>query len=144
LRSVSAVFRVTPSDGEEQLHIPFWALDPVEVLSFLMGKLDDMPLTQILDRIFDYKLKRVEATPIPGIDITSMMVDSPIPFRLHKLWFELLEPEIKTWSDKERTIPALIEPADAQTLKLPRYKLHSTTNTAPYMNNIGVWEFVAH
>ena len=103
-----------------------------------------MPLTQILDRIFDYKLKRVEATPIPGIDITSMMVDSPIPFRLHKLWFELLEPEIKTWSDKERTIPALIEPADAQTLKLPRYKLHSTTNTAPYMNNIGVWEFVAH
>ncbi|HUZ30878.1 MAG TPA: helicase HerA-like domain-containing protein [Xanthobacteraceae bacterium] len=138
LRSVSAVFRVTPSFGEQALHVPFWALDPSELLSFLMGKLEDKPLTQILDRIFDYKAKRAEASPILGIDPTSMTVDSPVPFSLKTLWHELLDPEVKTWDDKDRIIPAIIEPGDAETLKPPRYKLHSTANTAPFMNSIGV------
>jgi Helicase HerA, central domain/KTSC domain len=138
LRSVSAVFRVTPGVGEQALYIPFWALDPSDLLSFLMGTIEDKPLTQVLDRIFDYKTKRIQASPILGVDLTSMTVDSPIPFSLKKLWAELLEPEIKTWDDKERTIPALLEAGDAETLKPPRYKLHSTTNTAPYINSIGV------
>jgi uncharacterized protein len=138
LRSVSTVFRVTPGVGEQALNIPFWALDPVDLLSFLMGKLEDKPLTQILDRVFDYKTKRAERSAIEGVDLTSMTVDSPIPFSLKKLWFELLEPEVKTWDDKDRTIPALIEAGDAESLKQPRYKLHSTTNTAPYTNNVGV------
>jgi uncharacterized protein len=138
LRSVSAVFRVTPGIGEQALYIPFWALDPSDLFSFLMGKLEDKPLTQVLDRIFEYKTKRVERATILGVDVTSMTVDSPIPFSLKKLWFELLEPEIKTWDDKERTVPALVEAGDATALKQPRYKLHTTVNTAPYLNNIGV------
>lgn len=138
LRSVSAVFRVTPGIGEQALHIPFWALDPSDLLAFLMGKLEDKALTQVLDRVFDYKTKRVETSAILGVDLTSMTVDSPVPFSLKKLWFDLLDPEIKTWDDKERTVPALIEAGDASALKPPRYKLHSTTNTAPFINNIGV------
>ncbi len=138
LQSVSAVFRVTPSEGDGALHIPYWALDPADLLTFLMGKLDDKPLTQILDRIFDYKTKRVESTAIPGVDLTSMTVDAPIPFSLKKLWLELLDPEIKTWEDQQKTKPALIELGNANMLKPPRYKPHSTTNTAPYLNTIGV------
>jgi uncharacterized protein len=138
LRSVSAVFRVTPGIGERPLHIPFWALEPSDLLNFLMGKLEDKPLTQILDRIFEYKTKRVENSAILGVDLSSMTIDSPVPFSLKKLWFELLEPEVKTWDDKERSIPALVEAGDANTLKPPRYKLHSTTNTAPYMNTVGL------
>jgi DNA helicase HerA-like ATPase len=138
LRGVSAVFRVTPGAGEQPLHIPFWALEPSDLLSFLMGKLEDKPLTQVLDRIFEYKAKRVQSSAILGVDLTSMTVDSPIPFSLKKLWFELLDPEIKTWDDKDRTVPALVEPGDAGTLKPPRYKPHSTTNTAPYINTTGV------
>jgi hypothetical protein len=67
-----------------------------------------------------------------------MTVDGPIPFSLKKLWFQLLEPEIKTWDDKDRTVPAIIEEGDASTLKPPKYKPHSTTNTAPFINMIGV------
>ena len=138
LRSVSAVFRITPEVGEQPLYIPFWALEPSDLLNFLMGKLEDKPLTQILDRIFEYKTKRVENSTILGIDLSSMTIDSPVPFSLKKLWFELLEPEVKTWDDKERSVPALIEAGDADTLKHPRYKLHSTANTAPYLNSVGV------
>jgi len=138
LRSVSRVFRVNPSEEEQPLHIPFWALAPDELITFLMGRLDDKPLTQILDRILDYKTKRVEAAPVVGLDLNSMTADSPVPFSLKKLWFELLEPEIKTWADQPRTVPAIAEAGDAETLKAPRYKLHGAGSAAPFINQIGV------
>ncbi len=109
-----------------------------ELLSFLMGKLDDKALIQVLDRIFEYKADRANSAAIPGIDMNSMTVDTPIPFSLKKLWFELLEPEIKTRDNKERTLPALIDGGDANSLKPPRYKPHSTTNTPPFLNTVGV------
>lgn len=67
-----------------------------------------------------------------------MTADSPVPFSLKKLWFELLEPEIKTWADQPRTIPALDEAGDAETLKAPRYKPHGAGSAAPFINQIGV------
>lgn len=138
LKSVSTVFKVHPNDNEQALEVPFWALDPVELLSFLMGPLDDKPLTQILDRILSYKMERVAAEPIPGVDATSMTVESPIPFSLKRLWFDLIDPEIKTWEDPQKTTPALLQQGDANTLRPPVYKPHSTTNTAPYLNTVRV------
>ena len=138
LKSVSTVFRVNPSADEQPLHIPFWALDPVDLLTFLMGKLEDKALSQILDRIFDYKTKLASDTSIAGIDISSMTADSPVPFSLKKLWFDLLDPEIKTWADQPRTIPALDIAGDATTLKAPRYKPHGPGGAAPFINQTGV------
>ena len=103
-----------------------------------MGKLDDKPLTQILDRIFDYKTKLAGETTIAGLDLNSMTVDSPVPFSLKKLWFELLEPEIKTWADQQRTTPALEQAGDAETLKASRYSPHGAGSAAPFINQIGV------
>lgn len=138
LKSVSTVFRVSPSADEQPLHIPFWALDPADLLTFLMGKLDDKPLSQILDRVLDYKTKLVSEASVAGLDLNSMTADSPVPFSLKKLWFELLEPEIKTWADQPRTVPALDEVGDAATLKAPRYKPHGAGAAAPFINQIGV------
>ena len=138
LRSVSIVFRVNPSADDQPLHIPFWALYPTDLLTFLMGKLDDKPLSQILDRIFDYKTKLVNDTSVAGLDPNSMTADSPVPFSLKKLWFDLLEPEIKTWADQPRTQSALEDAGDAATLKAPRYKPHGAGSTAPFINQIGV------
>lgn len=138
LRSVSTVFRVNPSAAEQPLHIPFWALDPIDLLTFLMGKLDDKPLSQILDRILDYKTKLVSNMTVTGLDQNSMTADSPVPFSLKNLWFELLDPEIRTWADQPRTIPALTEEGDAETLKAPRYRPHGAGAAAPFINQVGV------
>jgi len=138
LQSVSTVFRVNPGADEQPLHIPFWALDPADLLTFLMGKLDDKALSQILDRIFDHKTQLVNDTTVAGLDLSSMTTDSPVPYSLKKLWFELLEPEIKTWADQPRTIPAIDEDGDAETLKAPRYKPHGAGSAAPFINQFGV------
>ena len=127
-----------PSDGEKPLHIPFWALDPADLLTFLMGKLDDKAMSQILDKVLDYKITLANAVSFAGLDVTSMTADSPIPFNLKKLWFELVDPEIKTWEDSAKTKPALVEAGDAETLKAPKYKPNGLGSTAPFINNIGV------
>ncbi len=138
LQSVAAVFRINPSDGEHPLHIPYWALDTGDLLSFLMGRLDDRPLTQILDRVFDYRAKRVEAAAIAGIDLTSMTVDSPVPFSLKQLWFDLIDPEVKTWEDQARKTPAIIDKGDAETLRIPKYKPAGAGSSPPFLNQQGV------
>lgn len=139
LSDIAKVYRINPGDGEERLEIPYWALPPLDLLNFLMGRFDDRVATAVLERIFEMKLARAKAMPIVGLDLDSMTVDSPVPYNIRQLWLDLIDPEVKTWRDKERTNdPALIEKGDAEALRAPRYDPATTTNTAPYQNNAGV------
>jgi uncharacterized protein len=138
LKSIATVFRISPGAGEQPLHIPYWALDPVELLTFLMGKLDDKPMSQILDKVLDYKMAVANAVQFPGLGVTSMTADSPVPFSLKKLWLQLIDPEIRTWEDVARSKPALVEDGDAESLKPPKYKPHGAGSTPPFINNVGV------
>lgn len=138
LQSVAKVFRVNPSTDEESLHIPFWALDPADIIGFLMGKLDDKIFTQISERIVEYKSERFQASEILGLNVNSLTSDTPIPYSLHKLWLELLDPEIKTWEDQQRTTPAIIEEGNALELIQPQYKPHGAGSQPPFINNVGV------
>lgn len=132
------IFRISPGEGEKQLVIPFWALRPADMIDFLCGKLDDRATTAILDKIFSAKRAIAQIDGLPGVDLNSMTVDSPIPYSLRQLWLDLIDPEVKTWLDSTKTQPAIVTPGDAASLRLPSYQPHTTTNTAPYQNNIGV------
>ena len=138
LSDVAKVFRINAEGEESDLHLPYWALDPTELLGFAMGRLDDKPLTAILDKVYSYKYEQAEANPRLGLDLASMTTDSPLPFSLKKLWFELLEPEIKTWANKEKTEPAIEEEGDADTLTAPKYSPHGAGTALPMMNQVGV------
>lgn len=138
LADVAKVFRISPDANQVQLNIPFWALDPSELLGFLMGSLDDKPLTAILDKIYDQKLAQVGAHARTGLNVASMTSDVPVPYSLKKLWLELLEPEVKTWEDVARSQPALVLEGNADTLTPPKYKPHGAGSAAPFINQIGV------
>lgn len=138
LHSVSKIFCVNPNQGEQPLYMPYWALDQTELLSFLLGRIDDKPLTQIFDRILDYRTKRIEMAELAGVDLTSMTMDSPIPFSLKKLWLELIDPEVKTWDNAARTEPAVIDEGDATTLRIPKYKPPGAGSALPHINQQGV------
>lgn len=138
IADVAKVFRINPEANQTQLHIPFWALDPNDLLGFLMGRLDDKPLTAILDKVYEYKLSQAGAHARAGLHASSMTSDTPVPFSLKKLWLELLEPEIKTWEDVARSQPALLQAGNADTLTPPKYKPHGAGTTPPFINQIGV------
>lgn len=49
LRDVAKVFRINPGAGEEPLFVPYWALEPAELMEFLLGRIDEKALIQVLD-----------------------------------------------------------------------------------------------
>jgi uncharacterized protein len=138
LAGAAEVFRVVPTGDEKPLVIPYWALPPADIISFLMGKIDDRASTAIMDKIFAAKLALAEKAKVAGIDPNSMTVDSPLPYSLRQLWFDLIDPEVRTWSDSAKSVRAILKEGDAATLRLPQYKPHTTTNSAPYQNNANV------
>lgn len=138
LKPVAKIFRVTPLEGENPLYVPYWALDTAALFTFLMGKLEDKAFTGILDKVLAAKSAILGDQKFPGADIDSITTDSPIPFSLKQLWFDLLEPEIKTWADQAKTIPALDTPGDAEKLIVPKYKPVAAGSALPTANAVGV------
>lgn len=138
LKAVAKVFRVNPLEGEHPLFVPYWASEINELLTFLMGKLDDKPLTSIMDKILVAKQALLASGKYPGSDLNSLTADSPLPFSLKQLWFELIDTELKTWADQARTIPALDTPGDPDKLIAPKYKPAGAGNALPHINTFGV------
>lgn len=136
LKSAARVFRVNPSDDEQPLQIPYWALDTHTLIDFLMGPMSEAAYTGVIDKIQAAKL--MVADGVAGVDTNALTINTPLPFSLKQLWGDLADPEYRTWADKERTDPALEEKGDPESLKLPRYKTASPNNTAPFINNTNV------
>jgi hypothetical protein len=138
LKSVAEVFRVTPLEGESPLFVPFWAIETGELLSFLMGRLEDKAFTAILDKIFAAKLKMAKNGTFDGIDVNSLTAETPLPFSLKQLWLELIDPEVKTWADQARTKPALEAEGDPENLIPPKYQPAGAGSSLPLINMFGV------
>ena len=136
LKSVAAVFSVNPSDDEHPLHIPYWALDTTTLLDFLMGPLSESAYTGVLDKIQEAKL--AVADGVPGVDVNALTVSTPLPFSLKQIWFDLVDPEYKTWADKERTERAIDQEGDAETLKAPKYLSPGAGSALPDQNQFNV------
>lgn len=140
LKSMAAVFRVNPTgEDEKPLFVPYWAMDTIELLEFLMGSLTENAFTGILDKIQDAKLAVAE--DVAGVDVNALTVNTPLPYSLKQLWFDLVDPEYKTWADKERTEPALEEDGegDAETLRVPKYQPPGAGSALPDMNQANVF-----
>lgn len=136
----ATVFRTNPNPEEEALYVPYWALDATEITRLLLGNVDDRPLTQIFDKIVAKKISAVRNGMAPGTDENAITADTPVPFSLKQLWFELLDPELKTWADTARTTRAIdsADEGDAELLRAPRYRMHGAGNAAPFINTTGV------
>ncbi|MBC7769308.1 MAG: ATP-binding protein [Phycisphaerales bacterium] len=135
LADVARVFSATPQPGEEQLHVPFWALEAGELLAFLTGDLNDNQEIAFTDKILELKSQRIAASPLPGLHAQSITIDSPVPFSLARLWYDLTDFELMTFEGPQRDIPALIQKGAASTLTAPKYKPHAMGAAGPFLNN---------
>jgi uncharacterized protein len=85
------VFRIgaDTSQGERELHIPFWALSAEELLSVSLGAMSGTVLSTVLDRICALKREAKPAGVAHGIPAADVTADTPLPFCIHLLWHEL-------------------------------------------------------
>jgi hypothetical protein len=95
----ASVFRVSTQESKDKsaLHIPFWALSFEELVPLAFGKLNESQATTVADAIVQLKRESLVEQPREGIEESRLTVDSPVPFCLHKLWFELHKREHQTF-----------------------------------------------
>ena len=92
LKDRATVFRVNPGqgNGEERLFVPYWALSFDELLDITpfhgVGDADRAALVEHVKRL---KLESLRRTERKGVTVDTMTVDTPIPFSIHRLWYEL-------------------------------------------------------
>lgn len=122
LGDVARVFRINANQGEQELYIPYWALDYDEIIEFLTGGVPEEKAMHFRDKIVELKLDALKKYSKSGADPASLTVDTPVPFSLRRLWYELIEQELLTLEGDERTQPALLEKGDPQKLRPPKYK----------------------
>lgn len=138
LSEVAKVFRINPLGGEAPLYVPYWALGLSDLLGFVLGKTEEKALASIHDRILAMKSSSATATNCPGVDLNSLTADSPLPFSLKSLWFDLLDPEIKTWIENTQQTSAQTKPGSAETLTAPTYPLPGPGGASPFANKSNV------
>lgn len=134
LADVAKVFSVDPQPGEEKLLIPYWALDASGLLAFLTGGVDGPRETAFTDKIFDLKIASHKAASFPGVDESSITVDTPIPFSLKQLWHDLIDFEIATFDGPQRDQSTRQNAGDADKLIPPKYKPHAMGAVGPFLN----------
>jgi uncharacterized protein len=88
---VAQVFKIGPDTArnERPLLIPFWALTFDELLPLTLGPIDDNARGRVMDWITTTKRESVASGAYPGIEPDWINVDTPLPFSLKKLWYEL-------------------------------------------------------
>lgn len=91
LRNRATVFRVNPDSarGERNLYVPYWAMTSDELLPITFGALGDTERGAILEEITKRKREAFSDLQNPSITEEQISADSPIPFSIHKLWFDL-------------------------------------------------------
>lgn len=130
------VFSVNASGrtGVAPLQVPYWAMSFSELLPLIMGTVGDREQAAIQDKIVELKTRALETWPRPGVTARGLTVDSPVPFSIHELWFDLHRLVCATHSEpasgQSRATEALetnehgqtIEPGDALEVVAPIYQ----------------------
>jgi len=135
LADLAKVFSATPAPNEEPLFVPYWALEAGELLDFVAGSLSENHEIAFTDKIAELKTKSLSAQPRPGLDPKSMTVDSPVPFSLKQMWYELVDFETMTFKGQARDQPAREDAGDPDSLTPPRYTPHAMGSAGPWLNS---------
>lgn len=152
LSSRSTVFRVAADSvqGQKSLNIPFWALSFDELAPFAFGRLNDAQATAVADAIVDLKREALVNHPRAGVTVDDVTADTPIPFCIHKLWFDLHRREHHTLIPKPGAAAGEVEHAyvldnagqpqdvgDAMAVRPPLYRTVKTTGPAEERVQLG-------
>ncbi|MBI5885285.1 MAG: ATP-binding protein [Deltaproteobacteria bacterium] len=92
LNDRATIFRVNADEarGEQPLFIPYWALSLDELLRVTPFRgINDADRAALVEKVKYLKLASLQAQVRNGVTADTMTVDTPIPFSIHRLWYEL-------------------------------------------------------
>ena len=135
-RDNSVVYKIHADEreGQRELYIPFWALPFNELLTVFGGTLNDVNREYVRGKIVEAK-KQAARNQQLNIDEAFITADSPIPFSIKKLWFELDDFERKTYWERENP-NKLAQKANGNVEKMisNEYEPAGAGSGAPFLN----------
>ena len=134
LSQYAKVFRINPDTeiGELPLYVPYWALPFEELQSIALGQMQSASESAVRDEITE--LKKIARKFLANVPPESVITaDSPIPFSIKKLWYDLDDYERRTFKNNERTIVCEKDAeGDAEQLRPNLYPAPSPGGKEPY------------
>lgn len=134
LGDIARVFSTTPQPGQDSLVVPYWALEAGELLQLIAGDLTESQEIAFSEKLQEMKAASLVRTPRSGLEQASLTIDSPVPFSLKQLWYDLIDFETTTYVGPQRDQPAREAPGDPENLVAPRFTPHAMGNAGPFMN----------
>lgn len=92
LKDKANIYRINADNklNERELYLPFWALNFEELIEISFGGFaNEKDKTVVLERILQKKKDSIINFERAGVNVDNLNIDSPIPFSLHHLWYEL-------------------------------------------------------
>lgn len=107
LRNKASVFKINPDERnawEKPLYLPYWAMSFDEFMAVTFGRFNSgHPVRNLItELVLDMKRRALKKYPKSGVTKSNISVDSPIPFSLHKLWYDLYCREFGTYYSKDK------------------------------------------
>lgn len=142
LKDYAKVFSI--DDSINPLKIPFWGLSYNELALILFDKKQAADTTQdilIQEKIVDHKIAVADKLKSGAIDKETITIDSPLPFNLKKIWYDLyLEENATVDTKQDLTTAAYLQNADGlelkgdwRTLIPPQFKPPGNGANAPFI-----------
>lgn len=106
----ATVFRVnSDSAGEDgpRLKLPFWAMESSELMGLTFGEFGEnhKASTIIMERIIEAKKSSLAINGITDLDPELVDADSPVPFSLSRLWYDLYCADFGTYYSANGALP---------------------------------------
>jgi len=139
LGDIATVFSVNPQASEKKLVIPYWCISPDSLVEFLCGKMSSQYQNLFVDKMMEQKLSFIEANKnkknIKSLNLDRISAQTPIPFRLKKVWFDLAFDDSVVWNEKEKETPAYKSDdtkGSAEAVVAPEFKAPGTGSAPPF------------
>ena len=135
------VFRI--GDDKRPLYVPFWLMNFDELMYFLVGAkpIDDSRPEYRNFREMIVREKKANANLIAGdVNPDFITADSPIPFDIRKLWYEINRRVNATYENQttqNESTECLEKEGNAEELIPAKFKPYSMGATAPYKSKDG-------
>jgi Helicase HerA, central domain len=138
LKTYSKVYRINAdkTKSQSELKIPYWALPFKEFVEIFVGGLNDKQYEYLRNKVLERKVSYVKVNKLEKlIKIESITSDSPIPFSIKQLWFDLDDFERQTFQvNRDPTTAKIITKGDADKLISNTYEPASAGGGSPFLN----------
>lgn len=92
LKNLSNIYKINADkrSGENELYLPYWALNFEELVEISFGDFNtDKDRNIVLERVLEKKRSSISKYKLKGATVDNLSVDVPIPFSLNHLWYDL-------------------------------------------------------